>query len=259
MRYPAGRKEAIINKISPSLSLSISELTKYWGSFYGMQDKILELGFVKFPTLSGLIDIESYAVDILGECGGKTFVESAPAQTKLFDDLGLKSLLAPILFEFAKEQFCYKGNVDNQYHISRFVCPGNSVEKYRSHFDSHLFTLVIPLIIPTSLLGEEVGEFLFMPNARRSPKSEIENIFGKMYFKRYSSRRAMMKLVKARKCEVELFSDQCPLLFLGRTTLHTNKAVSLGASSVRLSSLSHFFDPGPTFVIGRLLRSLRDR
>ncbi|XKH58852.1 hypothetical protein LG290_08985 [Halomonas sediminis] len=240
------------------MSLTIPELSKYWSGFYEMQDKILELGFVKFPALSELIDIESYAVDILSECSGKAFVESVPAQNKLLDDLGVKSLLAPILFEFAREQFCYKGSVDNQYHVSRFVYPGNGVEKYRAHFDSHLFTLVIPLIIPTSLLGEEVGEFLFIPNARRMPKTEIENIFGKIYFKRYSSRRAMMRMIKARECEVELFSDQCPLLFLGRTTLHANKAVSLGASSVRLTSLSHFFDPR-AFGIGRLLRALRNR
>ncbi len=132
-------------------------------------------------------------------------------------------------------------------------------EQYRAHFDSHLFTLVIPLIIPTSLMNEEVGEFLFMPNARRSPKNEIENILGKIYFKKYSRKKAMIRLIKHHECEVEKFSDQCPLLFLGQTTLHTNKAVSSGASSARLTSLSHFFDPGPKLGIGKLLRALRRR
>lgn len=245
--------------MAPPVSPSIPALSQYWGSFYGMQDKLLELGFVKFPTLSELIDTERYAVDILSEHGGKTFVESTPAQSKLLDDLGVKSFLAPILFEFAKEKFGYQGSVDDQYHVSRFVYPGSDVEKYRAHFDSHLFTLVIPLIIPTSSLGEEVGELLLMPRARRNPKSEIENILGKIYFKRYSSKWAMTRLLKARECEVELFPDQCPLLFLGQTTLHANKAVSLGASSVRLTSLSHFFDPGATCGIGKLLRTLRNR
>ena len=239
------------------MSLSIPELSKYWGSFYGMQDKLFKLGFVKFPTLTVLIDFESYAVDILSESGGKTFVESTPAHTKFLDALGVKTFLSPILFEFAKEKFDYKVEIDNQYHISRLVNPGNRVEQYRAHFDSHLFTLVIPLLIPTSSWNGAIGEFLFMPNARRSPRSEIEKILGKIYFKRYASKTAMTSLVNNNKCEVVLFADQCPLLFMGRTTLHTNKAVSSGASSVRLTSLSHFFDPGPKFGVGRLMRALR--
>ena len=55
------------------------------------------------------------------------------------------------------------------------------------------------------------------------------------------------------------FLDYSPLLFIGNTTLHTNKQVSLDCSSYRLTLLAHFFDPSPKYGIGSILRALRNR
>ena len=55
------------------------------------------------------------------------------------------------------------------------------------------------------------------------------------------------------------FEDYRPLLFIGNTTLHTNKQVTADCSSYRLTLLAHFFDPSPRYGIGNLLRKLRAR
>ncbi|WP_189465792.1 hypothetical protein [Litchfieldella qijiaojingensis] len=234
-------------------------IARTWSEFNNLRDRFVELGFIRFPPLSTFVDIERYAKDVIGEIKDKTFVESSPAHVKLLDALEVKAVLAPILFDIAKDKFGYTGDLDSQCHMARLVKPGNAVEQYRAHFDSHIFTLIIPLVIPANSLGKEVGELLFMPNARRNPESEFENIAGKVFFKIYARKSSVLRLEKDNKFEVEFFSDYRPLLFLGRTTFHVNKPVALGASSARLTLLSHFFDPGPKFGIGKIMRSLRNR
>ena len=55
------------------------------------------------------------------------------------------------------------------------------------------------------------------------------------------------------------FHDYSPLLFIGNTTLHTNKQVSPDCSSYRLTLLAHFFDPSPKYGVGGILRMFRNR
>ena len=64
------------------------------------------------------------------------------------DNLQVDKHLTPKLFELAKKMFSYKGDLSNQYHVARKVEPGNSKEMFRAHFDSHLFTMVLPIKIP---------------------------------------------------------------------------------------------------------------
>ena len=44
---------------------------------------------------------------------------------------------------------------------------------FRAHFDSHLFTLVLPLKIPLSQDLGKSGELVYFPNIRVAPKNEI--------------------------------------------------------------------------------------
>jgi hypothetical protein len=60
----------------------------------------------------------------------------------------INKYLTPKLLNIAQKKFDYKGNISNQYHIARKVEPGNIKEMYRAHFDSHIFTLVLPIKIP---------------------------------------------------------------------------------------------------------------
>ena len=74
--------------------------------------------------------------------------------------------LSPKLFNLAKEKMGFKGDLSNQYHIARLVEPGNSKEMYRAHFDSHIFTMVLPIKIPTSQKDNIKGDLIYFPNSR---------------------------------------------------------------------------------------------
>ncbi|GHC23529.1 hypothetical protein GCM10010082_14770 [Kushneria pakistanensis] len=219
----------------------------------------MERGTMMFPALSESVDIDAYAREIMQEVGDRTFCASSPAHARLLDALDVRDGLAPVLHQMARKHLGYQGSLEDQYHIARLVTPGNSTEQYRAHFDSHLFTLVIPLVIPTAADGNEAGELLYRPNARRQPRSELENIAGKAWFKRYANRRRATQLLAQDQFTLESFAERRPLLFAGRTTLHTNRAVSPAASGPRLTLLAHFFDPSPRYGVGNMLRTLRRR
>jgi len=144
-------------------------------------------------------------------------------------------------------------------HIARRVEPGNSKEMYRAHFDSHLFTMVLPIKIPSTLNGESIGELMYFPHARNPPRSEISNFLGKASFKRFANKKGMERLALRQELRVDNFQDYCPLLFIGNTTLHTNRQVSEACSSYRLTLLAHFFDPSPKYGVGSFLRLVRNR
>ena len=155
--------------------------------------------------------------------------------------------------------FNYKGDPSNQYHVARKVEPGNSKEMFRAHFDSHLFTMVLPIKIPDVNQDGSAGELMYFPNARKAPKNEISNFIGKAFYKKYASKEGLEKFSLSSPQKVDNFRDYQPLLFIGNTTLHTNYPVSSSCASYRLTLLAHFFDPSPKYGVGGLLRLIRNR
>lgn len=221
--------------------------------------ELLEKGFVKLPPLVDVADLDSVRDSVVAEIAGNTFTELSDSHREFVDYLGLRGDFASRLFAMARRHFGFRGLETDQYHVARFVTPGNSRECFRSHFDSHLFTVVLPISIPTSVENLGSGELIFVPRARRHPRNEIENLVTKTYFKRYASERAVRQLLAAQRCRVESFQEMCPLVFLGMTTLHTNMPVVESASKARLTLLAHYFDPAPSIGVGSLLRSIRNR
>ena len=57
----------------------------------------------------------------------------------------------------------------------------------------------------------------------------------------------------------EDFSNYKPLLFVGMKTYHANLAVNQILKNERFTLLSHFFDPSPSWGIGNILRTIRNR
>ena len=230
----------------------------YWKNIDDVLQPLINNGYVKLPSLSEF-DLESVAESINAEMKGETFAELCPSHKLFLEDLDLDNTLTPKLFDIAKNVLGYKGKISNQYHIARRVDPGNSKEMFRAHFDSHLFTMVLPIKIPVAQHGGTVGELIYFPNARKSPKSEISNAFGKASHKRFASKEGLEVFAKSHNQITDAFSDYSPLLFVGNTTLHTNKQVSHDCSSYRLTLLAHFFDPSPRYGVGGMLRMLRNR
>lgn len=230
----------------------------YWHDLDSHLGSLLKQGYVKLPSLKAF-NLDAIADKINAEMDGKTFAQSSPSHVSFLEDIELDRYLAPKLYKIAKQTFGFKGAIDNQYHIARRVSPGDSAEMFRAHFDSHLFTMVLPIKIPQAENGGTAGDLLYFPNARRPPNNEIVNFFGKAAHKRYASKAGIEVFAKKYQQYTENFQDYSPLLFFGNTTLHTNKQVSAGCSSYRLTLLAHFFDPSPTFGIGRILRMIRNR
>jgi hypothetical protein len=230
----------------------------YWKDIPIHLDELVRKGYVKLPSLNHF-NLSSFAQKIYEDMNGKTFQELGPTHEVFLRELDLAEHLTPKLFEIAQKFMNYKGEISNQYHIARCVKPGNSNELYRAHFDSHLFTLVLPLKIPTVLCDGSAGDLIYFPRARRMPKNEAINFVGKAFHKKYASKKGIERFAIKNEMLTNDFSDCCPLLFLGKTTLHTNKPVSIDCSSYRLTLLAHFFDSSPKYGVGGLMRFLRAR
>ena len=230
----------------------------YWHDIDSSLAQLVKDGCVKLPSLENF-GLDEVANDINAEMKGNTFSELCLSHQTLLENLGVNKYLTPKLFEIARDVFGYKGDISNQYHVARCVEPGNEKEMYRAHFDSHLFTMVLPIKIPEPVSGGAVGDLIYFPNARKAPTSELSNFLEKIYYKRFASKEGMQKFAKDHALYTDDFRDLSPLLFVGNTTLHTNQQVSQYCSSYRLTLLAHFFDPSPKYGIGGFLRVLRSR
>ena len=230
----------------------------YWRDLDFFLDTLVKNGCVKLPSLE-VFNLDAVANSINTEMNGATFSELCSSHKLFLEELDLDNVLTPKLHEISKNEFGYKGKISNQYHIARRVDPGNSIEMFRAHFDSHLFTMVLPIKIPVAQDGGTVGDLIYFPNARKPPKTEIRNFLDKASFKRFASKEGMEFFAKSHNQITDDFSDYSPLLFVGNTTLHTNKQVSHDCSSYRLTLLAHFFDPSPRYGVGGMLRMLRNR
>jgi len=233
-------------------------IENYWHDIDSRLEKLIEDGAVKLPSLKQF-DLEQIANDISNEMGPLTFKELSSSHKRFLDNIEIDKYLTPKLLDLAQKFFNYKGNLSNQYHIARKVEPGNSKEMYRAHFDSHLFTIVLPIKIPTSIEKGTAGELIYFPNIRSLPNNEIFNFIEKVYYKKFSSKKSLEKLAKYHQKKTDNFLDYQPLLFLGKTSLHTNHPVLGGCSSYRLTLLAHFFDDTSAYSIGGLLRLARNR
>lgn len=221
--------------------------------------ELTQNGYLRLPSLVSYCDLEEWSKKIILSNNYAIFAEAQQQHISFLEKLGITTTLAGKLYEYAHNVHNYCGDRSNQYHIARYIEPKNNNESYRSHYDSHLLTLVLPLQIPKASSQYTTGQLVYKPNARRAPKSEIQNIFQKISSKKYASELAVTKLMEEEGVIVENFTDYCPLLFLGRTTLHTNLPLSKFSEVPRLTLLAHFFDPNPTHGIGAFLRLLRRR
>lgn len=233
-------------------------ISEYWSDIDARLESLLKDGFVKLPSLKAC-DLNKISESISGEMGASTFKELGFNHQNFLNHLEVSKYLTPKLYKIAKNTFNFNGEISNQYHIARKVDPGNSKEMYRAHFDSHLFTMVLPIKIPVSSINGSAGELIYFPKSRKMPNNEITNIIGKAVHKKYASKEGLDKFSASYKKYIDSFNEMEPLIFLGNTTLHTNHPVSQCCSSSRLTLLAHFFDNSPKYGIGSFLRLLRNR
>ena len=231
----------------------------YWQDIDTSLETLINTGSVKLPSLEGF-NLDKVNQGILDDMDDNTFLELGKSHNSFLDILSINEFLTPKLFEIAKKYFNFQGDILDQYHIARRVEPGNSKEMYRAHFDSHLFTMVLPIQIPLpGSSSGSAGDLIYYPNARKTPANEISNILGKAYHKRFASKEGLEKFSLNHEGKTDNFNDYRPLLFIGNTTLHTNKPVTPCCSSSRLTLLAHFFDSSSKYGVGSFLRLVRNR
>ncbi len=228
---------------------------KYWDDIENRLNDLIKNGYCFLPSIKNILDTKKYNKIISNKTGDKTYSENCISHIELLDDFGFSEILTPKLFEMAKLYFDYSGLLSDQYHIVRNVFPNQVSESYRGHFDSHLFTLIIPLNIPQNNSFDN-GQLAFFPKIRGVPNNEVLNLIQKIYFKKYNSADGFKKLSLKKKILHENFLNYQPLIFIGLTTFHGNLPIS---NCYRQTLLSHYFDPSPKWGIGNILRNIRNR
>ncbi len=114
-------------------------------------------------------------------------------------------------------------------------------QAYLYHFDAHLITILIPIIIPNNKSGKN-GDLVIFPNLRKVHKNLILNIMQKIFFQNFISRTLLntkllrkifnYKLLKIKPGNV--------YMFFGFRSLHAN--LEIETFSTRATLLIHCYD-----------------
>jgi len=192
---------------------------------------------------------------ILRSCIDKLDLNSTYTNQK---ELGIKALNILELknedIKILHQRIFQEPACQNSYFILRKVEPGQISEGFRSHFDSHRFTIVVPISIPS----KPQGSLYFFPFLRKEPKNSFSNLFSKILWKFFSNRIGFYIIKKIFKYNTEDFSTYAPMIFLGRSTFHGNFPIDSNSNEARITLLLHFFDPDIN-GIGKILRKIRNR
>ena len=221
------------------------------------EKNLINNGFTALPQIKNNFISEKEINDLI-ESKDKVYTSGTEFHKKYIKENNIYSELKKDLKIIAKKYFKKNREYNDTYEITRITKGSQKSESYRGHFDSHLFTLVTPIVIP-STNSQESGQLIVFPKIRKEPKSEISNIIGKIFYKKYHPKEKFTKLMKTKNYNEFDFKDETPMLFLGRVTLHGNRGFQEEMENYRITLLTHFFDPSPRYGIGSILRLLRSR
>ena len=216
--------------------------------------EIITSGFAILPEIPEIaFDFKSVKVG---------FTENHQAHLAVLDSLGGVAVLARELERFAVSEFGFRDLPSDHYHVTRRVDGCIRGEAYKTHFDSHLFTLVLPLRLPeASCFGEEeAGQLFLLPGARQHPSNALVDALGKLAGLRFRGAKGVGELRKKTGFRVFDFKDRAPIIFAGNVCLHGNYPfITRDNTQTRVTGLSHFFDPFNGKGVGSMLRWLRKR
>ena len=221
------------------------------------KNSLLLKGYTSLPQIKN-DSITTKEIEDLIASKDKIYTSGTDFHKKYIKNKDIYTKLKPDLKNIAQEY--YKSNIefDDTYEITRITKGSQTSESYLGHFDSHLFTLVTPVVIPKTN-STESGQLIVFPKIRKEPRNELINIIGKIFYKRYHSKKKFTELMKSKNFIEFDFQDETPMLFLGRVTLHGNRGFKEDMASYRITLLTHFFDPSPKYGLGNILRRIRSR
>jgi hypothetical protein len=150
------------------------------------------------------------------------------------------------------KQECRNKYAYNDIFLSRVV-EGGSKERYRTHYDSHIYTIVVPVLLPDTT-EKNRGQLYLVPKMRKRPKIDLINMSTKLRAFQYRGEKNYNKLKKRDDyLEVDLEVGQA-IMFEGMSCLHGNKQND--SIDKRITLISHFVDPFPNGA-GAIMRRLR--
>ena len=162
----------------------------------------------------------------------------------------INKLLSKILAENSIE---YQDN--NCYKVIRVVA-GEQQKKqaYLYHFDAHLITILIPIIIPNNK-SKKNGDLVLFPNLRRLHKNLLLNLIQKIFFQNIIVRTLLnfnivKKFLKHKLLKIEPGNLY---VFFGFNSLHGN--LEIESSSTRATLLIHAHDVFENSSIVKLNRN----
>ena len=204
------------------------------------QEELMNNGFVELPTLA--YDDSTEIFENIENQLDKTYNSNTEFHDEYLKKHNILTDLKESLFELAKKQYGIKVNKNDIYTITRVVKSFDGYESYRGHFDSHLFTLVTPVIIPKAN-DPESGQLIVFPKIRKEPTNEFINILGKLKYKLfYSKEKSFKNLMKNKNYKEFDFTNLNPVLFLGRQSFHGNRSFAKAPDGIRVTLLTHFFE-----------------
>ena len=137
------------------------------------------------------------------------------------------------------------------------VITGNKNEKesYRYHFDAHLFTVLVPIIIPEREKSHN-GDLIIFPNIRKVINSLYLNIIQKIIFQnRFTKFLLKNNYIFKNKSVLLKLKPGNVYIFYGYRTLHGNQSIDY--RDVRATLLLHFYDIFNDSKLIKLNRKLR--
>lgn len=128
-------------------------------------------------------------------------------------------------------------------------------ESYKFHFDSHLFTIIVPIFIPNTKKSNN-GHLFISPNLRKINKSILINIFQKITYQILLKKiLGYKKLIKVLNFKKIVLKPGSIFLFNGFRNLHGNADIANG--DLRATLLIHFYDIFESSKLVNLNRQLR--
>ena len=223
-------------------------------------NKLEKEGFYCFENLidkSQLDSLVQLVKEKLSENNNKYFfLADQKLNNTIINDKEFISIFEKIFENISLNLNLKNPNKQEIYKVLR-VITGNKNEKesYRYHFDAHLFTVLVPIIIPEREKSHN-GDLIIFPNIRKVINSLYLNIIQKIIFQnRFTKFLLKNNYIFKNKSVLLKLKPGNVYIFYGYRTLHGNQSIDY--RDVRATLLLHFYDIFNDSKLIKLNRKLR--
>ena len=204
--------------------------------------------------------LKNFTLENLKENQNKSFFLTSKSNKKISsffkENTEIYEKIKSIVFDLAKNLNLMNFEDRELYSVLR-VLHNKRIKKesHNFHFDAHVITLLVPIIIP-SRENSDNGHLLISPNLRKTTKSIFINIIQKLFYqsilKKFIKKKLLMKTLNLKKIVLKPGSL---LIFNGFRSLHGN--LEIDEKDTRATLLIHFYDQFHNSKLVQLNRDLR--